>query len=211
MIRLVLLDDHKVILDGLSSLLASDSDLQIEELFQKPQEAMVYLDNHTVDVLLTDLDMPEMKGEEVLTYCKSKFPSMKVIVLSMHNESAVIKHLIQSGADGYLVKSAGKAEIIQAIKNVHGGSKHLGGEALTMLTSPQVKEPVSNPQLEHLSKREIEIIRLTANGSSSKEIGEQLFISPRTVETHRNNIIKKLEIKGIAGMIRYAFTNGLIE
>jgi DNA-binding NarL/FixJ family response regulator len=212
MISLVLIDDHKIILDGISSLIKTDSSISILETFQNPKIALEYLDKNPVDVVFTDLDMPELKGEDVLQYCKSKFPSTKVIILSMHNEKSVIKHLISLGADGYLVKSAGKDEIIKAIKSVHQENKYFGDEVMQSLIHDEKKEePIVSKALSSLTEREVEIIKLIANGLSSKEIGEKLFISPRTAETHRTNILKKLDIQGIAGIVRFAFQHKLIE
>ncbi|PCJ67784.1 MAG: DNA-binding response regulator [Bacteroidetes bacterium] len=212
MIRIVLIDDHKIILDGISSLIATNNGIEILNTFENPKEALTFLDTTFVDVIFTDLDMPEMNGEDVLVYCKSKFPSTKVIILSMHNEKAIIRHLIQLGADGYLLKSAGKEEILKAIKTVHLDVKYFPDDVLQSLVSAEESkvEPL-NPNLERLTSREIEIIKLIASGLSSKEIGSKLFISPRTAETHRNNILKKLDIHGIAGIIRFAFQNKLVE
>lgn len=212
MIRTLLIDDHKIILDGISSLLDSDKEIEVLRTFQNPNEALKFLDSSPVDVIFTDLDMPEMNGEDVLAYCKSKFPSSKVIVLSMHNEKSVIRHLIELGADGYLIKSAGKLEIIQAVKTVNSGAKFFSDDVMQSLIQAGTNAAtVANPALEQLTDREMEIIKLIANGLSSKEIGDKLFISPRTAETHRNNILKKLEVNGIAGIIRFAFQQKLIE
>ena len=120
----------------------------------------------------------------------------------MHNEKSVIRHLIDYGADGYLLKSAGKEEILKAILVVNSGAKYFADDVMSSLIQSEVAPVVrSNEQLKQLTEREIEIIKLTANGLSSKQIGEKLFISPRTAETHRNNILKKLELKGIAVLL----------
>ncbi|MGB1038667.1 MAG: response regulator [Bacteroidia bacterium] len=211
MIRVVLIDDHKLVLDGLHALIGSVPDITVVNTFQNPKEALSYLDKNSTDVVFTDLDMPEMNGEGVLQYCKSKFPSTKIIVLSMHHEKTVIKHLIGLGADGYLTKSAGKEEIIQAIKTVESGSKYFADNVMQSLIIEENTVAVSDETLDQLTEREKEIIVLIANGLSSKEIGEELFISPRTAETHRNNILKKLDIQGIAGIVRFAFHHKLIQ
>lgn len=212
MIRLILIDDHKLILDGISALLESESEIMVVGEFQDARRAIDYLDKNAVDLILTDLDMPQMNGEEVVEFCKAKFPSTKIIVLSMHNEKSVIKHLIQLGADGYLVKSAGKEEILKAIRNVHTGSKFFSDEVMqSLIQEDKIAAPTNDPALKILSEREIEVIKHIANGMSSKEIGDQLFISPRTVETHRNNICKKLDIQGVAGIIRFAFQHQLVD
>lgn len=211
MLRLVLIDDHKIILDGIASLIESESSFEILGAFQDPKEALDFLDKHNLDIVLTDLDMQGLNGEDVLQYCKSKFPSVKIIILSMHNEKTVIKHLISLGADGYVVKSAGREEIIQAIRTVASGSKYFSNEVMQSLINDEEKELPQNPALDILTSREIEIIRCIANGMSSKAIGDELHISPRTAETHRNNILKKLDVSGIAGIIRFAFQQRIID
>jgi len=156
--------------------------------------------------------MPELKGEDLLLYCKSKFPSTKVIVLSMHNEKSIIKHLIEQGADGFIIKSAGKEEILKAIKAVSEGAKYFTDDVMQSLLQNDFKPKMEHCEaLSQITEREREIIILIANGLSSKEIGKKLFISPRTAETHRNNILKKLDVNGVAGLVRFAFKNGLIE
>ena len=212
MIRIILIDDHKIILDGISAVLESDNTIELQGAFLSPKAAQNFLIQNPVDVIFTDLDMPEMKGEDVLLNCKKNFPSAKVIVLSMHNDKTVIKHLISIGADGYLIKSAGKEEIIQAINTVYAGSKYFSDEVLKSLINDEEQKKIQqSPAIKNLSNREIEIIKLIAKGYSSKQIGKELFISPRTAETHRNNILKKLDTQGIAGIIRFAFQNNLAE
>ncbi|MBT8327127.1 MAG: response regulator transcription factor, partial [Bacteroidia bacterium] len=146
MIRIVLIDDHKIILDGISSLIATDSGIEVLQTFESPEDAIAFLDKTPVDIVFTDLDMPQLKGEDVLAYCKSKFPSVKVIVLSMHNEKSIIKHLIKLGADGYLIKSAGKDEILKAIHTVFEGSKYFGDDVMqSLIQDEETQRVVSNP------------------------------------------------------------------
>ncbi len=210
MTRVIFIDDHKIITDGLESLLRDVANVSVVGIFQVPQDAIDFLDKNQVDLVFTDQDMPGFRGEDILAYCKSKFPRTKVIFLTMYNEKALIQHLIKLGADGYLVKSSGKETILNAIETVMHGGKYFSDEVIRSL----VAEPAMNvPRLvdETLSKREIQIIKLIAEGNSSKEIGNSLNISQRTVETHRRNIQKKLNTNGIAGIIRYAFHHNLIS
>lgn len=212
MIRVILIDDHQIVIDGLSLVVEGDQEIDLLGTFTNPLEAMSFIKGNDVDVVITDLDMDEANGEDVIAYCAGRDEEIKVIVLSMHDESAVIKHLLQLGADGYLTKSAGKLEILKAIKSVYQGVKYFTDKVLaSMLNEDSSKSIAKNPELNVLSHREIEIIKLIADGLSSKIIADQLSISSRTVETHRDNIYKKLNIKGVAGIIRFAFENGIVS
>lgn len=211
MIRLIIVDDHQIVLDGLSLLLKEEKGINLLQTFTNPLEAMSFIKGNEVDLVITDLDMGEANGEDVIAYCDSQGQSIHVIVLSMHNETSVIKHLLKLGADGYLTKDSGKEEMIKAIKTVSQGAKYFSEQVLTSLLSENEVHVNRGPEMEKLSEREIEIIKLIADGLSSKAIAEQLFISPRTADTHRDNISKKLGIKGAAGIIRFAFENKLVE
>lgn len=200
-----------MVIDGLKALLVNEAEIDICGAFTDATEAMTFLDSHEVDVVMTDLDMPTMSGEDVLLYCKSKFPYTKVVVLSMHNESAIIKHLVDSGADGYLLKSSGKEEILACIKLVHTGVKHFSDDVLKAVMNNNQVTTTMNPALNDLTNREIEMVKLVATGLNSKDIAEQLNISIRTVETHRRNILKKIDGAGVAGIIRFAFENKLVN
>ena len=200
-----------MILEGLKGLLSHYPSITVQATFQNPKEALSYLDRHAVDVIFTDLDMPTIKGEDVVMYCKSKFPSTPIIVLSMHNEQSVIRYLINLGADGYLTKSSGKEDFFAAITTVKQGAKYFSEEVIQSLVSKPKAHPASSIITEQLSAREIEIVIQIAQGQTSKEIGELLHISHRTVETHRTNIQRKLGVNGVAGIVRFAFQNQLIE
>lgn len=193
------------------SLLNQEPQIDIVGAFTDPKQALTLLDAEDVHVVITDLDMPTMSGEEVLVYCKAKFPRLKVILLSMHDESAIIKNLIALDADGYVLKSSGKEDIIASILLVHQGVKHFSEDVLkAVATNNQVASHL-NPVVNELTNRELEVIKLIATGLSSKEIGAQLHVSHRTIETHRSNIMVKTGAKGLAGIIRFAFENRLVE
>ncbi len=211
-IRVILLDDHQVVLDGLQSILSQTEEVEVLGEFLSPEKAMSFLDANEVDVILTDLDMPIMSGEDVLLFVKSKFPRTKVLVLSMHNEKTLIKHLIDLGADGYVSKSASKDEILMAVTSVCGDVKFFSNDVLKSLMAEtrEVKNTI-HPALKELTTREVDVIKLIAEGLSSKEIGERLCISPRTAETHRSNVMKKINCTGVAGIVRFAFETKLIS
>ncbi len=209
-IRIVLCDDHRIVIDGLQRLLAEVPDIECVGTAQNGVEALFLLDHVQTDVLLTDLDMPEMDGAELVGRIQAREDRPKVIVLSMHEEPAMVERLMKSGADGYLVKSAGKDEVLLAIRNVHAGRKHFSSDLLASLMEERGKVQENSTLLAGLSEREVEVLAALAEGLGNKEIGERLFISPRTVDTHRTNLMHKLNLHNTAEIVLYAVRKKII-
>ncbi|MFZ1687177.1 MAG: response regulator transcription factor [Flavobacteriales bacterium] len=210
-IRVALCDDHRIVTDGLRQLLSTATDIECIGAAQDGADALYLLEHVKADVLLTDLDMPGMDGARLTTLVKEKHPSTKVIVLSMHEEAAIVKHLLDLGADGYLVKSAGKDEVLLAIRNVHAGQKHFSSGLMESMMRQATQSKPGSALLKDLSEREVEVLAALAEGLGNKEIGEKLFISPRTVDTHRTNLMKKLDMHNVAGLVRIAIAAGLVK
>lgn len=210
-IRVALCDDHRIITDGIRQLLADAEDIECVGTAANGVEALFLLEHLQVDVLLTDLDMPEMDGMQLTERAKEKAKGTKVIVLSMHEEAAVVKRLMDLGADGYLVKSTGKDELLLAIRQVFGGRKYFSSDLLASLMEQSAKPKAGTSVLKDLSEREVEVLATLAEGLNNKEIGERLFISPRTVDTHRTNLMKKLDTHNVAGLVRIAIAAGLVK
>jgi DNA-binding NarL/FixJ family response regulator len=209
-IRLALADDHLLVAQGIKSLLEDQEDIQLVGEAQNGEELLNILRRTTVDVALVDIDMPVKNGIETTTEINAKFPDTRVIILTMHDEKAMIKNLMSLGAHGYLLKNCGQDELLLAIRNVALGKKHFSGEVTMALLSDDTDTKSTN-ELADLTEREIEILSNIAQGFSNKEIGEKLFISHRTVDTHRTNLMKKLNTHNIAGLIRIAYRNNLIN
>lgn len=210
-IRVLLVDDHQIIIDGLRSLMKNTDEIVVSGDANNGREAIRLLDILNIDVVLMDIDMPVMNGIDALKEIKRVNPGVKVIILSMHNESGMIRNLLAIGADGYILKSTSKDELIGAIQKVAAGDKYFSTEVtLSLLNGSQGFLPSSRHQVEMLTSREEEILKLIAEGFSNKEIGTRLFISHRTVDTHRTNLMKKLNTSNIAGLISYAIKSGLI-
>ena len=210
-IKVLLVDDHQLILDGLKSLLKNADELVVAGEANNGREALRFLGLLNVDVVLMDIDMPVMNGIDALREIKRIKPETKVIILSMHDESGMIKNLLAIGADGYLLKSTTQDELIRAIMKVAAGGKYFSAEVtLSLLNASQSVLQPTKQLAENLTIREEEILRLIAGGFSNKEIGARLFISHRTVDTHRTNLMKKLNVVNIAGLISYAIKNSLI-
>ncbi len=210
-IKVLLVDDHQIIIDGLKSLLKNSDEIFVACEANNGREALRILDLLELDVVLMDIDMPVMNGIDTLKEIRKQGSDVKVIILSMHNEAGMIKSMMNIGANGYLLKSSSQDELINAIRKVAGGHQYFSTEVtLSLLNKNQNSFQDSNPQIELLTDRETEIIQLIAEGFSNKEIGNKLFISHRTVDTHRTNIMKKLNVSNIAGLISYAIKNGIV-
>lgn len=205
----MMIDDHKLVREGFSALLAQEDDIELVGTGENGKEGMRLLGVFQIDVALVDIDMPEMNGIEFTTKAKSDYPDLKIIILTMHEEPAMMQELISLGADGYLLKTTDREELSFAIKKVAKGKKYYSDELTAALNNPGLK--VSTPGEVSLSDREKEILEFVAEGLSNKEIGSKLNISHRTVDTHRNNLMKKLDIHNVAGLVRYAFKHGIIE
>ncbi len=208
-IKVLLVDDHQIIIDGLKSLLKNTDEFILVGEAKNGREALSVLKLIDVDVVLMDIDMPIMNGIDALKEISKNYLKTRVIILSMHQEAGMIKSLINIGAHGYLIKSCSQDELFNAIKKVSSGQSYFSHEVTLSLIKPTDQVELI-PQHELLTDRETEIIKLIAEGFSNREIGTKLFISHRTVDTHRTNLMKKLNVTNIAGLISYAIKTGLV-
>jgi two-component system response regulator NreC len=138
------------------------------------------------------------------------WPDVKVIILTMHDEAALVQRMIDLGADGYLVKNCSRDELMLAIRDTHAGRRHFGSALMESLLQQRQESAAQRGLLKELSEREVEVLAALAEGLTNKEIGERLFISPRTVDTHRTNLMKKLDVHNVAGLVRIAMKSGLV-
>lgn len=208
MIRVFITDDHQIVIDGIRSILDQDTDIEVVGGALSGADTLEQLKEQEVDVLLLDINMPEMDGIEVAQHLKEQGHPVKVLILTMHNNPQFTKQLIQIGVLGCLMKNAGKQEMIRAIKAVNQGIRYYGEEVTNTLFDSLDKSQKASQKAE-LTKREIEVLRLIAHGHTTQEIGDKLFISTHTVETHRKNLLSKLGLKNSAGLARFAAKNGL--
>lgn len=212
MIKLLLADDHNIILDGLTQMFASNDNINVVSTANNGKEVLDKLNLASFDVILLDINMPIMNGIECAQEVLKLNPNQKIIMLTMNEEKSIIEKMISVGVKGFLLKTTEKEELENAIKMVHTGKEYFSSSITKIMMSANTgSKPASNLEiLSTLTEREIEIIKYIAEGFSSAEIGEKLFISPRTVETHRTNIMKKIEVNNVAGMVRFAFQNKLV-
>ena len=213
MINLVLADDHHLIIDGISKLLEDETNINIVATCSNGQEVLDLLPDTEVDILMLDLDMPIMNGLQCAEAVKDKHPEVKIAILTMHEEKALIHRFIEFGVKGYFLKTIQKDELLHAIKTIDRGGDYFPSDVTKALLRKQTITPdvSQSPLLKELTNREIEVIRLVTEGLSNNEIGKKLFISPRTVDTHRTNIMRKLDLHNVAEIVRFAFQNRLIE
>jgi two-component system response regulator NreC len=210
-IKIFLADDHELIRTGIRNLLGSNKDFQIVGESGDGEETIRKVRDVKPDVVVIDISMPGMSGIEVTKHLREKFPAVKVLVLTMHENVEYVYQIFKSGAGGYLLKNAGKEEITSAIYAVARGEKFFSPRVSELMISGYMKQAErrdSQSPDSTLTKREEEILRLIAKGLNNQQISSQLFISPRTVDTHRTNIMQKLDIHDAANLVRYALENG---
>lgn len=210
--RIILTDDHQIVIDGLKAILSAHPDYDIIATANNGKAAIQLVDSLRPDLLLLDIDMPVMNGLVAAQAIKEQFPATKIVILSLHHESSIIRKLIQLGIDGYLLKNADSQEMLSAIETVRNGRKYFSGEVTLQLSqSGLVTSDDGSVKMSSLTERELDVLKLLVEGWSSKEIGAQLHISARTVDTHRTNMMKKLEVTNVVGLIRWAIRWGLVE
>ncbi len=213
-IKVLLADDHELILEGLKLILAQDERVEIVGEAFNGQEVLDKLQRISeLDIVILDINMPQKDGIEVTKEIKATYPEVKVLILSMYNRKEFVRKLVEAGTDGYILKNAGKAELLKAITSLAKGEPFYGQEITqTMMKAYQKSKIFDNPMDVNLSAREKEIVALIANEeATTAEIAEKLFISPHTVDTHRKNILAKLGVKNTAGIVKYAIQTGIIK
>lgn len=211
MIRVVIADDHQIVLDGLKTLLDQEDNIKTIGEATDGYEVLRILDQNEVDIAVLDIEMPRLDGIETAKKIKEEYPDVKVLILSMYNNEEFIKNLIQTGVSGYILKNRGKEELIKAVNHVAMGGEYFG-EAVTQTIMSSLKKPKKDlTEQMQLTRREVEVLKLIAEGLSSPQIGEKLFIEPSTVDTHRRNLIDKTGVPNSKALIRYAIQNGYLE
>ncbi|MGR5177745.1 response regulator [Vibrio parahaemolyticus] len=206
-IRVVIVDDHQVVLEGFMARLEREPEIEVVATASNGVEAIEVVKTTLPDVVLMDVSMPIMNGIESTQVLKEELPDVRVLMLTMHDNREYIMKVMQAGAVGYMLKEISAEKMVQAIKTVHQGSTYFC-ESVTQTLFSQDITPVAakaNP----LSRREESVLKLVAQGCSSKKIAQMLDISYRTVETHRQNIKHKLDLHSTAELAKYALENGL--
>ena len=213
-VRVLITDDHQILLESLSLLISTLPNVEIAGELNDSRKVLAFLEEHEVDVLVTDFNMPYMTGIELTWKVRERFPNLKILMLTVSEEAETIRQAFQAGISGYVMKKANRAELERALNTVVRGEKYFSEAVMKELLNPAAmtnaaaddvpEEPVA------VTPRELEIIRLIAQELSTTEIASQLYISVGTVETHRHNILRKLNVKNAIGIIKYAIRHKLV-
>ncbi|MBA2611507.1 MAG: response regulator transcription factor [Bacteroidetes bacterium] len=209
-LKIVIADDHQMFIDGVRSLLKKETQLNFVHEALNGEDALSYIRKNEVNLLITDISMPGMTGTELTKIIKKEMPDIKVLVLTMFNDPAIVNDILQSEAEGYILKNTGKQELLSAINKIMDDGTYYSNEVMNLMLKHNKKKNSIAETKDQLTTRELEILKLVCEEFTTADIAEKLFISPRTVETHRKNIIEKTKTKTIVGLIKYAFEHNLM-
>ena len=215
-VKILIVDDHPMIRHGIKSLLADEDKYEVAGEAGDGNEAIEKLGKEPYDLVIMDIKMPEKNGIDATEEIVKNYPDVKVLAISMYDEQRYIVKMLQAGALGYILKNTGKQELLSAINTVMKGESYFSQEvSAIMMTQFMSRKSAGeiNPAVEDitLTRRETEIIRLIAEELTNSEIGDKLGISTRTVDTHRRNLLQKLDVKNTAGLVKYAIQHQLLD
>jgi len=213
MIRIIIADDHQMFIDGIRSMLGSQKNISVIGTANNGGEVLELLESKKADIVLMDINMPDMNGIETTKKIQNQFPKTRVIMLTMYNTKNFIERLVYAGASGYILKNTGKKELITAIETVYNGKTFFSKEVTLRIMEGMTKKkqlPADFFEIE-LTLREKQVLKLIAQEYTTTEIAVRLSLSPYTVETHRKNLINKLCVRNSAGLVKYALQNGLTD
>jgi len=209
-IKVLLVDDHIIIRDGIKFMLRKEASIDVVAEANNGREAIAYLENNAsdIDVVLLDINMPELNGIDAAEIITKRFKNIKILALTMHAEESYILSMLKAGSLGYILKESSKESLVIAINTVAAGNKYYSNEVSVTMINSLMKE--DKPKKTEISKREEEVLELIVKGLTNIEIATELNISNRTVETHRRNILHKLDVRNTAELVRYAMEHDLV-
>lgn len=205
-IKTFIIDDHPMVIEGLRSLLSQLGFVHVSGTADNGDLAMEWLKENETDLILLDINLPDVSGVELCKTIRDKYPEIKILGISTFSDRSYISRMIANGASGYMIKNASSVEIAEAIKVVMSGKLYMNLDMEYLLKPSPAAAPADMPEL---TKREKEILGYIADGYTNNKIAEKLFISPSTVDTHRKNLLTKLNVNNTAALIRLAVENGL--
>ncbi|HMQ07884.1 MAG TPA: response regulator transcription factor [Saprospiraceae bacterium] len=215
MIKVAIADDHAMFVDGIDSILKDESNISVAGKCFDGASVLDFVKSQPVDILLLDINLPDINGIEVCKQLSQSNSDLKIIAISMFNEESVVTEMLNNGAKGYILKNTGRDELIKAIETVHNGqtyfSKDVTQTIMNSLLKQRKKTDKSNKFLPKISRREKEILKLIIEEYTTPEIAEKLFISLKTVETHRSSLLAKLNARNSAGLVRIAIENKILD
>lgn len=215
MINILIADDHTMFVDGIESILKAEADLFVSGRCFDGPSVIEFLKNNPVDLVLLDVNLPHMSGIEVCKELKANFPEVKVLAISMFNEESFVSEILNHGAKGYILKNTGRDELLKAIRTVGAGESFFSNDVtetiMKSLMNQRKASSKSNTFFPKLSRREKEVLKLIAQEFTTQEIADNLFISLKTVESHRSSLLSKLNARNSVGLVRIALENNLLE
>ncbi len=213
MIKIIIADDHQLFIEGVRSLVDSMENIEIIAELSNGQEVLDTIHENPCDLILMDINMPIVDGIEATKQIKKSYPQVKILMLTMFSSRDYIEKLLKAGADGYLLKNTDAKELKLAIETVVNGDSYFSKEVTARIMEGLQKKKTDDKfkHLIELTEREIDVLKLIVQEFTTAEIAEKLFISTHTVETHRKNLISKLNVRNIAGLVKYAMQNGLVD
>ncbi|HWV73717.1 MAG TPA: response regulator transcription factor [Pseudosphingobacterium sp.] len=206
-IRILIVDDHPVVLEGMKALLQDNDMVEVKACCSNGKDALEFLLENSVDVVLLDINLPDISGIDLCKSIKQQYAHIHIVAISNYNERSMITKMLQNGATGYVLKNASAEEIMDAIRAVVKKTVYFSPEVQKSLFEAALDDPLDLPKL---TRREQEVLRCIAEGKTTAEIGDTLFISPHTVETHRRNLMQKFQVSNAAALIRVASQYQLI-
>ena len=215
MINILIADDHTMFVDGMESILKSESDLQVAGRSYDGPSVIDFLKNNKVNIVLLDVNLPGMNGIEVCKEITVHYPDVRVLAISMFNEESFVSEILNNGAKGYLLKNTGREELLKAIRTVANGDSYFSKEVTeTIMKSLMNQRKASGKNtsfIPKLSRREKEVLKLIAQEFTTQEIADNLYISLKTVESHRSSLLSKLNARNSVGLVRIALENNLLD
>lgn len=210
MIRLAITDDHPLLAEGIKNILAENKNINLVFSFSCATETINHKHLSKVDVLLLDINLPDMDGIALCEQLTRSYNHLKIIALTSHKQTSFLKGIMKAGARGFLLKNAPSHEIIEAIEAVHKGEEYLQSEMKELLVAETLKTSKHNYFIPKLTRREQEVLKLITEEYTTQKIAEKLFLSPKTIETHRQNLMLKLEVKNSIGLVKISLQKGLV-
>jgi DNA-binding NarL/FixJ family response regulator len=204
MIRVILVDDHALVREGVSRLLGEEADIRVVAAFAEGQAAVRFAAREEPDVAILDISMPGASGIEVARRLRAVAPRTKLLMLSMHATPEFVQQALWAGANGYLLKESAGHEVAAAVRMVYSGQRYLGGGVPLGAVAAGQEDP-----LERLSAREMEVLKLVVDGNTSMEVATQLGLSPKSIDTYRSRLMTKLDVDGLPALVKFAIRRGL--
>ena len=211
--KLLIVDDHQVLIDGIKALFEKNEEIDICAEALSGQAAIDAISQQEIDIVMLDINLPDKSGIEVCQLMKQQQPDIKIIALTMHNEAGYITKMTKAGVDGYVLKNAGKTEMINAIQTVMSGERYFSKEVTEALLAGlhKPRKPKSSDFIQKLTRREKEVLKLIIEENTTEDIAKQLFIGKTTVISHRKSLLRKLNAKNTAGLVKAAYEFGLLD